>query len=91
MVFPPKTGLSIPFPVIRQIDPVTPANRIAEGYVKVGGGCEIEQGGKPGIPHNATMLKSIPTANGWSCAAGDPPNIPLPTRIEAYVVYCKLG
>lgn len=53
-----------------------------------GGGCTINS--YPETPHNGTVIESRPTDDqtGWSCFAGDPPNIPLTLRLTAYAIYC---
>lgn len=54
-----------------------------------GGGCEVP-GGHAQYGHNPPVYKSMPVADGWYCEGGDPPGIPLPFTLKAYVVYCSI-
>jgi hypothetical protein len=54
-------------------------------YLVTGGGCEI-----PAFyGHNPPIFVSRPTATGWHCKAGDPPNIELSIAVKARVIYCR--
>lgn len=62
-------------------------------YVVTGGGCSVP-GGHAAYGHNPPIYKSYPEEEGgivvgWTCYSGDPPNIPLPHALEAWIVYCR--
>jgi hypothetical protein len=64
--------------------------RFELGFRRVSGGCKIPRAVGGGVQHNAAMLESRPVDNGWRCFAGDPPDKPVPTTVQVYVLACKV-
>lgn len=60
------------------------------GFHRVGGGCKIQRAVQGAPAHNGIPIESIPVDNGWRCAVGDPKDFALMTKVEAYVVACKV-
>lgn len=68
---------------------VMPANKQAEGYVRVGGGCEVSRSTVDSV-HAETMVQNVPDgATGWRCAGKDPANVPNDAWAQATVTYCR--
>lgn len=82
----PVSGLaSYPRAVAR-----VPADKLAQGFVRVGGGCEVSQFGT-GSVHAAVMVENGPhEANGWACKAADPALIINPAWARSTVHYCRI-
>jgi phage-related tail fiber protein len=69
------------------------AAEVQAGYQIVSGGCSVPAAGQEGVRHNIPIIRSAPdaSARGWACAAGDPPNIPVPARLTAYAIACRFA
>ena len=66
-----------------------PQNRLAEGYVRVGGGCEVSRHKFDSV-HAETMVQNVPDgAAGWRCAGKDPANTPNDAWAQASVTFCR--
>lgn len=66
-----------------------PADRQAEGYVRVGGGCEVSRHLFDSV-HAETMVQNIPDgAAGWRCTGKDPANVPNDAWAQATVTFCR--
>lgn len=66
-----------------------PGNLVGKARV-TGGGCEVP-GGNAQYGHNPPITRSIPVEDGWICEGFDPPSIPVPFVLKAYVVYCSVS
>ena len=48
-----------------------PANKLQDGYVLVGGGCDVSYASNQS-PNSELLFESRPVENGWQCSATDP-------------------
>jgi pimeloyl-ACP methyl ester carboxylesterase len=67
-----------------------PAAKLAQGFVRVGGGCEVSRFGHDSV-HAAVLVQSVPDGeDGWACKAADPAFTPNPAWARATVNYCRV-
>lgn len=67
-----------------------PADQVAAGYFRTGGGCRMTDYSEQPGNHNAILAQAAPEgADGWRCKIADPPGIPVARPIQAYVLACQ--
>ncbi|RKI31885.1 alpha/beta fold hydrolase [Corallococcus sp. AB004] len=68
---------------------MVPADKLAAGYVRVGGGCEVSRFGLESV-HAAVMVQNAPDGtSGWRCKGADPAFVSNPAWAKASVTYCR--
>lgn len=66
-----------------------PLDKQKQGYVRVGGGCEVSRFGFDSV-HAAVMVQNSPDGeNGWRCKGADPAFVSNPAWAKASVTYCR--
>ncbi|PTL77375.1 alpha/beta fold hydrolase [Vitiosangium sp. GDMCC 1.1324] len=66
-----------------------PLDKQRQGYVRVGGGCEVSRIGFDSV-HAAVMVQNSPDGEyGWRCKGADPALISNPAWAKASVMYCR--
>ncbi|HEX5749490.1 MAG TPA: alpha/beta fold hydrolase [Archangium sp.] len=66
-----------------------PLDKQQQGYVRVGGGCEVSRFGFESV-HAGVMVQNAPDGeHGWRCKAADPAFVSNPAWAKASVTYCK--
>lgn len=67
-----------------------PAAKLAQGFVRVGGSCEVSRFGN-GSVHAAVMVRNEPQdGDAWACKAADPALTPNPAWARATIHYCRI-
>lgn len=68
---------------------MVPLDKQRQGYVRVGGGCEVSRFGFDSV-HAAVMVQNSPDGEyGWRCKGADPALISNPAWARASVTYCR--
>jgi pimeloyl-ACP methyl ester carboxylesterase len=68
---------------------MVPFDKQQQGYVRVGGGCEVSRFGFDSV-HAAVMVQNAPDGeHGWRCKGADPAFVSNPAWAKASVTYCK--
>ncbi|WP_375768768.1 alpha/beta fold hydrolase [Archangium gephyra] len=68
---------------------MVPLDKQQQGYVRVGGGCEVSRFGFDSV-HAAVMVQNAPDGEqGWRCKGADPAFVSNPAWAKASVTYCK--
>ncbi|WPB77836.1 alpha/beta fold hydrolase [Archangium violaceum] len=66
-----------------------PFDKQQQGYVRVGGGCEVSRFGFESV-HAAVMVQNAPDGeHAWRCKGADPAFVSNPAWAKASVTYCK--
>jgi pimeloyl-ACP methyl ester carboxylesterase len=66
-----------------------PFDKQGQGYVRVGGGCEVSRFGFESV-HAAVMVQNSPDGEfGWRCKGADPALISNPAWARASVTFCR--
>ncbi|WP_225409651.1 esterase/lipase family protein [Stigmatella hybrida] len=66
-----------------------PFDKQTQGYVRVGGGCEVSRFGFESV-HAAVMVQNSPDGEfGWRCKGADPALVSNPAWAKASVTFCR--
>jgi len=66
-----------------------PLDKQSQGYVRVGGGCEVSRFGFDSVNAEVMVQNAPDGANGWRCKGADPALVPNAAWAKASVTYCR--
>ncbi len=67
-----------------------PLDKRSQGYVRVGGGCEVSRLGYDNAVHAEVMVQNAPEGeDGWRCKGADPALLPNSGSAQATVNFCR--